>query len=96
MTCSTFDTLKVQGHTVPHLKALRYGKYVSRRCSFSSTSSICQVALNDGNLLQKQGYVDSQMKATVGWPNAFSPWTFLEFPKNSQEILSPWEFLRNF
>ena len=79
--------LAIEHHTVPHLKALRYGKYVSRGCSFSSTSSICQDVLKDGNYLHKQGYVDSQMKAIVGWPKAFSPWTFLEFPKNSQEIL---------
>ena len=45
--------LEVQGHTIPHLKALRYGIYETRGFSCGSTSSICQGILKSGNLLHK-------------------------------------------
>ena len=57
--------LEVQGHTVPHLKALRYGIYERRGLSCGSTSSICQDFLKSDNLLPKPGFVDSQMRTTV-------------------------------
>ena len=37
--------LEVQGHTVPHLKALRYGKHQTRGLSCGSTLSILQDVL---------------------------------------------------
>ena len=55
---------EVQGHKVPHLNALRYGKFESRELGCGSTSSICQDALKSDNLLHKWGFVDSQMKTT--------------------------------
>ena len=61
--------LEVQGHKVPHLKALRYGRYETRGLSCSSTSSICQDILKTVNSLNKRGFIDSQMKAS----------SFLEF-----------------
>ena len=54
--------LEVQGHTVPHLKALRYDNYESRGFSCGSTFSICQDVLKSDNLLQKQGIVDLNRK----------------------------------
>ena len=57
--------LEVKGHTVAHLKALRCGKYELRGLSSGSSSSICQVVLKNGNLLHKQGSVNSQIKTTV-------------------------------
>ena len=58
-------TIEVQGHTVPHWKALRYGKDESRGLSYDSTLSICQDVLKSGNLLHKWGSVDSLMYTTV-------------------------------
>ena len=57
-------TLEVQGHTVPHLKALRCGIDHIKRLSCGSTFIICQAFLST-DLLHKQGFVDSQMVATV-------------------------------
>ena len=57
--------LEVQGHTVPHLKALRYGIYETRDFSCGSTSSICQCILKSGNLLHKWGFVKTQSLLTV-------------------------------
>ena len=61
--------LEVQGHTIPPWKALRYGKYNSRGISCGSTLNIYQDILKSGNLLHKQGFVDSQFGTTVnyGW-----------------------------
>ena len=56
---------EVQGHTVPHLKALRYGIYERRVLSCGSTSSICQDVLKSGNLLHKWGFVKTQLLCTV-------------------------------
>ena len=58
-------SLKVQGHTVPHWKALRYGKNGSRGLSCDSTFSICQDILKIENLLHKQGLVETQLLRTV-------------------------------
>ena len=49
----------VKSHTVPHWKALRYGKDESKRLSYDSTPSICPDVLKSDNLLHKQGFVDS-------------------------------------
>ena len=65
MTCPIFDTFEVYGHTVPHWKALRYGKDESRELSCGSTSSICQGILKSHNLLHKQGFVETQSIRTV-------------------------------
>ena len=56
----------VQGHSVPHWKALRYGRYESRGLSCGSTFSICQDILKIENLLHKQGLVETQLLRTVG------------------------------
>ena len=56
---------RVNSHTVPYWKALRYGKDGLRGLSCGITSSICQDILKSDNLLHKQGFVDSQMKSTV-------------------------------
>ena len=57
--------LEVQDHKVPHLKALRWGKFESKEVSCGSTFIICPSALKSANLLHEQGFVDSQMVATV-------------------------------
>ena len=57
--------LEVLGHTVPHWKALRYGKDGSREISCGSTSSICQDILKSDNLLHKRGFVKTQSLRTV-------------------------------
>ena len=57
--------LELQGHKVPHLKALRCGKDQSRELGYDSTLSICQDVLKSGNLLHKLGFVDSLMHTTV-------------------------------
>ena len=59
--------LEVQGHTVPHWKALRYGKDQSRGVSYDITLSICQDVLKTGNLLHKQGIVDSLLHNNVNF-----------------------------
>ena len=58
-------SLEVQGHTVPHWKALRYGNDESRGISYNSTLNICQDVLKSGNLLHKRGFDDSQSHTTV-------------------------------
>ena len=58
-------SLKVQGHTVPHWKALRYGKYNSRWQSCGSTLNIYQDVLKSGNSQHKRGFVDSQKVTTA-------------------------------
>ena len=57
--------LEVYGHTVPHWKALRYGKNGSRELSCGSTSSICQGILKSDNLLHKRAFVKTQSLHTV-------------------------------
>ena len=57
--------LEVQCHTVPYLKALRFGIYEIRGLSCGSTSSICQDFLKSDNLLYKQGFVDFLSQTTV-------------------------------
>ena len=57
--------LQVQGHTVPHWKALRYAKYELRGLSCNSNLNICQVVMKSVNLLHKQDFDDSQLKSTV-------------------------------
>ena len=66
LTCHIFDTpFEIQGHTVSHLKALRYGIYEKRGLSCGSTPSICQGILKSGNLLHKWGSVKTQLSHTV-------------------------------
>ena len=50
---------------VPHLTALRYGKYETRDLRCGSTSRICQDVLKIDNLLHKQGLVETQLLRTV-------------------------------
>ena len=50
---------------MPHLKALRYGKYETRGLGCGSTSNICQDVLKSVNLLDEQQFVDSQLVGTV-------------------------------
>ena len=57
--------LGVQGNTVPQWKALRFGNYEIKWLSCCSPLSISQDALKSGNLLHKQGFVDSLMHTTV-------------------------------
>ena len=57
--------LELQGQTVPHWKALRYGKDESRGLSYDRTLSICQDVLKSGNLLHKRGLDYSQSHTTV-------------------------------
>ena len=57
--------IKVQSHTVPHLKALRYGKEASRGLCCGSTFNIIQGILNIEDLLHKQGLVETQLLRTV-------------------------------
>ena len=57
--------LEAQGHTVPHLKAIRYGIYERRGLSCGGTSSIYQDFLKSDNLLHKKGFVDFQLEITV-------------------------------
>ena len=56
---------KIQGHIVHHWKAVRYSKDDSRGLSCGSTLNIHQDLLKSGNLLHKQGFVDSQFCTTV-------------------------------
>ena len=56
---------EVEGHTVPHLKALKCGTYDSRGLSCGSIFNICQDVLKIGNLLHKGRLVDSQMVTTA-------------------------------
>ena len=65
LTSQSFIPLEVQGHTVPHWKALRHGKDESRGLSYDSTLSICQDVLKTGSVLQKQSFVDSLTHTTV-------------------------------
>ena len=58
-------TLEVQVQTVPHLKALKYGKDGSGGLSCGSTSNICQDVLKSNNLLHKTGIVNSRSQITV-------------------------------
>ena len=58
-------SLEVTGHTVPYLKALRFGIYEIRGLSCGSTSSICQDFLKSDNLLHKQDFVDFLLQTTV-------------------------------
>ena len=57
--------LEVQGHTVPYLKGLRYGKDESRGISCGCTSSICQDVMKRDTLLRNQGFVDSLLQTTL-------------------------------
>ena len=56
--------LEVQGHTVPHLKALRYGKDDSKGQSCGSTFNICQGILKIEDLLHEKGLVETQLLRT--------------------------------
>ena len=55
----------VQDQTVPHLKALEYGKGGSRGFSYGSTFSICHDILKIENLLHNWGFVESQSSSIV-------------------------------
>ena len=52
--------LKVQGHKVPHWKALSSGKYETRGLNCDNTLNIYQDVLKSANLPQIQGFVDTQ------------------------------------
>ena len=66
MTCLIFGTpLKVQDHTVPHWKALRYGKDDSKGLSYGSILNIYQAVFKSGNLLHKRGIIDFQFGTTA-------------------------------
>ena len=54
---------EVQSYSVPHWKTLTYGEYEPRG---GSTLNICQDVLKSANILQKQGFVDSQSHSTTG------------------------------
>ena len=56
---------EIQSHTVPHWKALRYGKDDSRGLSCGSNPNIQRDVMKSGNLLHKWGFVDSQFDTTV-------------------------------
>ena len=55
----------MQGHTVPHLKALRYDIHETREFSCGSTSSICQDIFKGDNLLHKWCFVKAQSLRTL-------------------------------
>ena len=58
---------EVQVHTVPHWKALRYGKKCELRgLSCNISLNICQDVMKSANLLHKRGFGDSQSNTTVG------------------------------
>ena len=57
--------LEVQDHTVPHLKALRYGKDDSKGLSCGSIFDFIQGILKIEDLLHKQGLVETQLLRTV-------------------------------
>ena len=57
--------LEVRGHTVPHWKALRYGKDGSRGLNCGSTLSIRQDLSKSEDILNKWGFVDFQIKTSV-------------------------------
>ena len=63
MTFVFLIPLEVEGHTVPHWKALRCGKFELRDLSCGSTYIICQIKTSI--LIHKQDFVDSQMIAIV-------------------------------
>ena len=57
----------MQGHIVPHWKALRYGENCQRGLSLGSALNIHQDVLKSENLPHKHGFVDSQLGTTVIW-----------------------------
>ena len=65
LICVFMIPLELQGHTIPHFKVLRYGKYESRGLCCGSTSSICHDYMKSDNFQHKRGFVDSQMKTIV-------------------------------
>ena len=56
---------EIQGHTVPHLKALRYGIYEGKGLSCGRTLRISQNVMKSDNLQHKRGFVDSPLQTTV-------------------------------
>ena len=58
---------EIQGHTVPHWKVLKYGKYEPKGPSCGTTFNICQDVLKSDNLLHHKlkGFIDSKMKTTA-------------------------------
>ena len=48
-----------------HWKALRYGKYETRRLSCNSTMNIFKDILKSANLVRERSFADSQIKTTV-------------------------------
>ena len=57
--------LEVQGHTVPHLKALISGKSEPRGLRCGSTFILCYVLLKTAILLHTEGLVKTEMANTV-------------------------------
>ena len=57
--------LEVQGHTVPHLKALRHVKDGPKGLSWITTLMPVEGVLKNGNLLHKWSLVETQLLRTV-------------------------------
>ena len=57
--------IEVQGHTVPHLKALINGKLEPRGLRCGSTFILCYVLLKTAILLHTKGLVKTEMASTV-------------------------------
>ena len=53
LTGTIFNTLEVQGNTVPHLKGLISGRYEPQGLRCGSTYNICQTFFKSANLQHK-------------------------------------------
>ena len=65
LTCRISGALKLQGGTVPHLKALISSKLEPRRLSCGSTFILCYVLLKKAILVHTEGLVKTEMASTV-------------------------------
>ena len=75
---------------VPHLKAPRHGIYETRELSCGCTFSMCQGILKSGNLLNKRGYVKTQMLHTVSIVKCLKEKTYQGWWKHSStECVKP-------
>ena len=96
MTCLFLIPLLVRVHTVPHLKAAKYGIYETRGLSCDNASSICQDVLKIDNLLHRWGFVKIQSSGTVNlatykWKNTLihalsNQFNFYQLVKNNETI----------
>ena len=66
--------LEVQGHTVPHLKALISGKLEPSRLRCGSTFILCYVLPKTAILLHTEGLVKTEMASTVGGAGMGQNW----------------------